>query len=158
MSPAPSPDVRIERGKGKVSVSRVIAASPADLFAVVADPAKHPLIDGSGTVRDARGDQILTKVGDTFGMDMKLGVPYRISNTVKEFEQDRLIAWCHPGRHRWRYEFEEVDGGTLVTETFEWGTAPLPVRKGIEFAGYPDRHPTAMVATLERLAGLVEGD
>ena len=35
----------------QVSVSRVIAAEPDAIFAVLADPAMHRVIDGSGTVR-----------------------------------------------------------------------------------------------------------
>jgi hypothetical protein len=27
-----------------------------------------------------------------FGMDMKIGAPYKILNTVVEYDQDRLIA------------------------------------------------------------------
>jgi hypothetical protein len=58
-------------------------------------------------------------------MSMKLGVPYVMSNTVIEFEQDRRIAWKTVlagflgrfiGGRIWRYEFEPVEGGTLVTE------------------------------------------
>ena len=45
-------------------------------------------------------------LGDRFGMDMKLGVPYRMSSTVVEYEADRLLAWAHFGGHRWRYELD----------------------------------------------------
>jgi len=133
----------------------VIAATPQDLFAVIADPAQHNRFDGSGTVREARKSTPITAVGQSFSMDMKMGVPYRIGNTVKEFEQDRLIAWAHMGGHRWRYELTEVEGGTRVTESFDWSTALPLVRKGIELAGYPKKHPVAMAATLARLDDLV---
>ena len=64
----------------KVSVSRVIAASPEAIFAVIDDPSLHPVIDGSGTVteRQARPSTHL-KLGDKFGMNMRIGVPYRIA-------------------------------------------------------------------------------
>ena len=138
-----------------VSVCRVIDASPAAIFDVLADPARHGEIDGSGMVQAARsGAQRLT-LDATFGMDMKLGpLPYRITNRVVEFEEDRRIAWAHFGGHRWRYELEPVDGGTEVTESFDWSTSRLPL--AIELAGYPKRHPAAMDATLARLAALVE--
>ncbi len=68
---------------------------------------------------------------------------------MKEYEKDRLIAWAHMGGHRWRYELEPVDGGTRVTETFDWSTSSSP--KAIERMGYPKKHPTNMEATLERL-------
>ena len=69
------------------------------------------------------------KLGDQFGMAMKLGVPYSMVNTVIEFEDNRRIAWqsCSPGfigQDRsagpiWRYELEPVDGGTRVRESWD---------------------------------------
>ena len=133
-----------------VSVSRVVPASPANVFAVLSDASLHPVIDGSGMVRGAHGTPEPLTLGSRFGMDMKLSLlPYRISNKVVEFEQDRLIAWQHFGKHRWRYELEAVEGGTKVTETFDWSTSVFP--KAIELAGYPKKHPANMTRTLERL-------
>lgn len=138
-------------------MSRVINASPEAIFDVLADPARHAEIDGSGMVQELRGESKRLELGSKFGMDMKMGaLPYRISNTVKEFEENRLIAWAHFGGHRWRYELAPVDGGTEVTESFDWSTASLPVRKFIELAGYPKKHPENMEATLEQLAAVVE--
>lgn len=143
----------------QVSVSRVIAASPEAIFDILSDPARHGDIDGSGMVQQPRGESGRLEMGAEFSMDMKLGfLPYRITNTVVEFEPNRLIAWCHPGKHRWRYELEPVEGddgpATTVTETFDWSTARVP--KAIELMGYPKKHPAGMEATLERLAALVE--
>jgi uncharacterized protein YndB with AHSA1/START domain len=139
-----------------VSVSRVIAASPSEIFEVLTDPSRHGEIDGSGMVQHARGESKRLELGSRFGMDMKFAgfLPYRITNEVVEFEPDRLIAWQHFGKHRWRYELEPVDGGTKVTESFDWSTAASP--KAIELMGYPKQHPKNMEATLERLAGLFE--
>lgn len=143
----------------RVSVSRVIKASPEVIFDVLADPAKHAEIDGSGMVQQLRGESSRLELGSKFGMDMKFGpMPYRVSSTVMEFEENRLICWAHFGKHRWCYELAptEVDGepATEVTETFDWSTAVVP--KVIEVAGYPKKHPANMEATLERLAQLVE--
>lgn len=138
----------------KVSVSRTIAAPAADIFDVLADPSRHVEIDGSGTVRGAKAAvPERLALGSKFGMSMKLGVPYDIRNTVVEFEENRLIAWAHFGKHRWRYELEPVDDGTLVTETFDWSTSMAPF--AIELAGYPKRHPAAMRETLARLDAVV---
>ena len=140
-----------------VSVSRVIQASPEAIFDVLTDPARHSEIDGSGMVQNIRGESKRLELGSKFGMDMKMGIlPYKISNTVVEFEENRLIAWAHFGKHRWRYELEPVadGGGTKVTESFDWSTAAWP--KGIELMGYPKKHPASMEATLERLAAVVE--
>jgi uncharacterized protein YndB with AHSA1/START domain len=144
-----------------VSVSRVIKASPEAIFDVLADPGRHAEIDGSGMVQNIRGESTRLALGSKFGMDMKMGpLPYRISNTVKEFEENRLIAWAHFGGHRWRYELEptDVDGeaATEVTETFDWSTCNPVMGKSIELGGYPKKHPANMEATLERLAGVVE--
>lgn len=143
-----------------VSVSRIIKAPPEEIFDLLVDPARHAEFDGSGTVQELRGDGDRLGLGSKFGMSMKMGpFPYRISSTVKEFEENRLIAWAHFGKHRWRYELEpsEVDGepATEVTETFDWSYAAIP--KAIELAGYPQRHPANMEATLERIAEIVEG-
>lgn len=142
-----------------VSVSRVIAASPEAIFDVLADPARHAEIDGSGSVQKLRSEGARLALGAKFGMDMKFGLmPYKISSKVVEFEENELIAWAHFGKHRWRYELEatEVDGApaTNVTETFDWSTSAFP--KGIELAGYPKKHPVNMKATLERLAAIFE--
>jgi uncharacterized protein YndB with AHSA1/START domain len=112
-----------------VSVDRVIQAPPAAVFALVADATRHPEIDGSGQLVKAKegAAQHLT-LGSTFGMSMKMGIPYTVTNTVIEFEQDRRIAWqtvlAGPlgrflGGRIWRYELEPVDSATLVTESWD---------------------------------------
>lgn len=139
-----------------VTVERVIAAPARAIFDLIADPAMHPVLDGSGSVRRARrGNPARLSLGAKFGMDMRLGIPYRIRNTVVEFEEGRLIAWRHMGGHRWRYELEPTDGGTKVTETFDYSTALSP--RGVERLGFPERNRKGMEATLERLAARVEG-
>ena len=138
----------------QVSVERLIDAPAQKIFDLLADPAGHALIDGSGTVLGHRGQQTRLALGSTFGMNMRVGVPYRMKNRVMEFEENRLIAWCHFFGHRWRYELQEEEAGTLVRETFDWSTARIPAV--IAIAGYPKRHPAAMEATLAKIAELVE--
>lgn len=138
----------------KVFASRVIAAEPQVIFDLLADPSAHARFDGSGTVQAVQdgGPQRLEE-GARFGMQMKMGAPYRILNTVVEFEEGQRIAWRHFGGHRWRYELEEIDGGTRVTETFDWSTSKLPV--AIELAGFPKKNLAAIEATLVRLEEVV---
>jgi uncharacterized protein YndB with AHSA1/START domain len=138
-----------------LSISRVIDAPPEAIFDLLADPAMHGAFDGSGTVRgQRRGGHRLT-LGSTFRMDMQLGpVRYPMTSTVVEYDANRLIAWRHFGGHRWRYRLEPVDGGTRLTEEFDWSTSVFP--KGIELAGYPRRHVGDIERTLERIASLVE--
>lgn len=136
-----------------VSATRVVPAAPAEIFALLSDAARHGDIDGSGMVQSARGGATALTLGTKFGMNMKMGrIPYRIKNTVVEFEKDRLIAWAHLGGHRWRYELAPVDGGTEVTESFDWSTAKIPPL--IERAGYPRKNLVAIERTLDRLVAL----
>ena len=46
-----------------------------------------------------------------------------------------------------------VDGGTRVTESFDWSTSISP--RFIEMAGYPERHKANLAKTLERLEEVV---
>jgi uncharacterized protein YndB with AHSA1/START domain len=137
-----------------VSRTRTIPAPPEQVFDLLADPSKHALFDGSGTVRSTKepsGTRL--SLGSRFGMAMKLGVPYAITNEVVEFEEGRCIAWRHFGGHRWRWELAPVDGGTEVTETFDWSTAKSPV--ALEVMRAPARNARSIEATLERLERLV---
>jgi hypothetical protein len=147
-----------------VSVERVLAAPAADLFAIVADANRHPEIDGSGAVVKAKAGapQLLT-LGATFGMSMKAGVPYSMSNTVIEFEQDRRIAWKtvlsgflgrYIGGRIWRYEFEPVDGGTLVRES--WDVSQDKQATFLRRGKLPSTTAEGMSKTLEHLATLAE--
>jgi Polyketide cyclase / dehydrase and lipid transport len=136
-----------------VSESKVIAADPQRLFDIVADPAMHPVMDGSGSVhaiRDGAPDRL--SLGAKFGMDMKLGAPYKIVNTVVEFDEPKAIAWRHFNGHVWRYLFEPVDGGTKVTE--QWDARPAKNRIFLRLSGFPARNRKGIVATLDKLAEL----
>jgi hypothetical protein len=143
-----------------VSDSTTIDATPDVVFAIVADPRQHPRIDGSGSVRDViSGPERLAK-GASFGVSMKLfGLPYRIRNRVVEFEEGRLIAWRHFGAHRWRYELEPTpDGGTRVTETFDYTHYDPISAAGLRAAGFPERNRAGIAATLDRLKQAAEAD
>lgn len=135
---------------------RTIAAPAATIFDLLADPAAHTRFDGSGTVQAARsGAPARLSLGAGFGMDMKMGVPYKITNTVVEFEEGRRIAWKHFGGHVWRYLLEPQGDGssTKVTEQFDWTTARS--RLFIKLSGYPEKNRKSMEKTLERLDALV---
>jgi hypothetical protein len=148
MSDQPSADQvpdRVER------VSRLVPAAPEAIFDLLADPSKHALIDGSGSVIGAATEtpERLT-LGSKFGMKMKIGMPYRISNEVVEFDEPRLIAWRHFGGHIWRYVLEPADGGTIVTEEFDW--RPAKSATALKAMRAPARNRKAIEATLDRLA------
>ena len=134
-----------------ISVSRVIAAPPQKIFDILADPKMHPVIDGGGTVRSARDENPeRLSLGAKFGMNMRIGAPYPIVNTVVEFDEGKRIGWCHVAKNVWRYELEPVDGGTRVTETFD----PTGARPGVGAFSrvfFAKRNRAAMEGTLERL-------
>jgi uncharacterized protein YndB with AHSA1/START domain len=129
--------------------STVVAAPPAEVFDLLADPRRHAEFDGSGTVQGAMSGPSRLALGTKFGMRMRIGLPYLIRNVVVEFEENRRIAWRHFGRHVWRYELEPVDGGTRVTETFDYAHALSP--RVLELTGAPRANLRGISATLERL-------
>lgn len=143
--PVPHSPGRVE------AVSRFVAAPAPAIFDLLADPSRHAEIDGSGTVRDAADDhpERLT-LGSRFGMKMRIGAPYRITNEVVEFDEPHLIAWKHVGGHVWRYRLAEVEGGTMVTEEFDW----RPARSALllRLIRAPQRNRVSIERTLERLA------
>jgi uncharacterized protein YndB with AHSA1/START domain len=145
-----------------VTVEKVIRAPAEAIFALLADPTRHPDIDGSGAVKRAKADapQRLA-LGSKFGMSMRVGIPYSMVNTVIEFEDNRRIAWqARPpgfvGRFSagriWRYELEPVEGGTRVTES--WDLSQDKQRMFLRLGGLPDKTRTNMQKTLERIEEL----
>jgi uncharacterized protein YndB with AHSA1/START domain len=132
-----------------VSASAVVAAPPEEVFALLANPHRHHDFDGSSSVRAAVSGPERLALGDRFGMEMRIRLPYRVTNRVVELEPDRRIAWCHFARAVWRYELEPVPGGTRVTETFDYGRSPL--RLGIELVKFPQLNARSIRDTLRRL-------
>jgi len=133
----------------------VIDAPISVVFDTIADPQMHAKFDGSGTVqRQVKSPQRLSK-GATFGMAMRVGFPYTITNTVEEFEQPTRIAWRHLGRHRWRYELEARDESTtVVTETFDGSTAIFP--PALTLINAYENNQTAILKSLVQLKMLTE--
>lgn len=154
-APAPRAEVVDTRARWqRAGRIRIEAPAPA-IFDVLADPAQHALIDGSGTVQGTLAAPPRLALGATFGMSMRIGMPYRIENTVVEFEEGRVIAWRHFNGHRWRYELEPVGAdATVVTETFDGSTARMPASL-LLINAYANNQ-TAILKTLVRLKQLVE--
>jgi hypothetical protein len=144
-----------------VSEQLTVAAPPAVVFAILADPRQHSRIDGSGSVGSViAGPERLTAKGQTFTVRMKLfGLPYVIRNRVVEFEADRRIAWRHFTANRWRYELAPTaDGGTTVIETFDNSRADKVTDAVVRWAKFPERNRQGIVDTLQRLKQAAEAD
>ncbi len=134
-----------------VSVERVVTACPEMIFDFLAEPRNHSLIDGSGSVRGTQtGAPARLSIGTEFGMQMKVGVPYKISNEVVEFVEGKQISWRHMGGHIWRYILEPVAGGTKVTEQFDYTNSKSVLM--LRLAMFPSRNKKSMVKTLDNLA------
>jgi uncharacterized protein YndB with AHSA1/START domain len=143
-----------------VTVERVIPAAPEAIFDLVADAARHPDIDGSGTVKGAKpGSPERLSLNATFGMSMHFGINYSMVNTVVEFDDNRRIAWqARPGGlagrflagRIWRYELDPVDGGTRVRES--WDVSKDHQRIFLKLGGLPEKTRANMEKTLERIA------
>jgi uncharacterized protein YndB with AHSA1/START domain len=141
--------VRATIADGRVWASAVVTAPPEQVFALLANPHRHHEFDGSGSVQSTISGPSSLRLGDTFGVRMKIGVPYRITNHVVELDPDRRIAWCHWAKAIWRYELEPVPEGTRVTETFDYGVSRFP--KGIARLKFPQVNAKSIRDTLRRL-------
>ncbi|GAA1073372.1 SRPBCC family protein [Tsukamurella spumae] len=127
----------------RMSTTRVIAASPDRVFAVLADPARHVDIEPTDWVRDAIDAAPLDHVGQMFSVNMymeQVGGDYVMENKVTEFERDRVIGWL-PGTRRagewraggwwWRYDLAPSGDGTQVTLTYDWTDTPQSFRDSV---------------------------
>jgi uncharacterized protein YndB with AHSA1/START domain len=158
-----------------VSISRRIEAPAAAIFAILADPERHPELDGSRMLCEPVDPRPMLKVGDTFVMRMHndfMG-DYVMANHVTEFEQDRRIAWAPElaqdpggelpphfaghvrGNYRWSYELTpDGDSATVVTETYDCSGAPDALR---EFVRDGQIWCNSMKRSLEKLERLSTG-
>jgi len=139
----------------RVSLTRRIAASPADVFAVITDPRRHVDIDGSGMLM-ATDAGPLRAVGDSFDMDMDrepLGdLPmgkYKVRNTVTKLVPDSILEWNvggidqPPFGHVYGYELQSIEPGvTDVTHYCDW--------TGVRASSIRDRFPIVPVHMLEK--------
>ena len=133
-----------------VSRSTIVSAPAQMIFDLLADPRRHSEIDGSGSVQSAQiNEPERLSLNATFGMQMKIGLSYKITNTVVEFEEGKTIAWRHFGGHIWRYILEPVDGGTKVTEQFDWNKSKSPLV--LKLRKSPQENAKSMEKTLENL-------
>ena len=149
----------VDRGPRVVARSVTVNAPADELFALVNDPRKHGLVDGSGSVRDnVKGPSALSK-GAKFTTKMRMyGVPYRITSTVTDHvdtAERKVVEWQHPAGHRWRWEFTPITADTTeVTESFD--PRPSKIGKVFEKIGVADQNAAGITETLSGLAAKYE--
>ncbi|CAJ1584391.1 SRPBCC family protein [[Mycobacterium] wendilense] len=154
--------------KERFVLTRTIAASPAQVFAVLSDPARHRDIEPSDWVRDAVEPRRIAGVGETFAMNMFLefaGGHYVMHNVVDVFEADRSIGWLpgtldedgnhQPGGWSWRYDLAANGSGTEVTLTYDWAGTPQSFRDMV--GGMPPFDESYLVDSLAALERSVTG-
>ncbi|HET9731053.1 MAG TPA: SRPBCC family protein [Acidimicrobiales bacterium] len=158
---APGPD---GHDRDRVTVERFIPAPAQAIFDLLADPARHRDLDGSGHVLSPKAASDRLAPGRSFAMSMRMGVPYSMVSTVVEFEEGRRIAWqTHGptavgrffGGRIWRYELEPAAGGTVVRETWDISKESPLTRPLVRPAAKATRRD--MEATLARIEKLLAG-
>lgn len=149
----------------RFEVPRNIAASPAEIFAVLCDPRGHVTIDSSGMLQSADGAPV-TKVGDEFVVHMDreslndhpIG-KYDVRVIITKLEPERLIEWTIAGsrqppiKHVYGYRLEPAGTGTLVTSYYDWSQIEQKYREMGLFPVIPE---AGLRATLGILARTVE--
>ncbi|MGH9055314.1 MAG: SRPBCC family protein [Acidimicrobiales bacterium] len=151
----------------RVSATVVIDASAEAIFSVLADPAKHAAIDGTGWVRESLDAKPLTAASQIFRMSMyHRGHPdgtYEMANRVQVFDPPSTISW-EPGNEAgdgtvsfpgWIWRYDLTPGGpskTTVTLTYDWSAVPDPIRQHIGFPPFPPEHLGNSLSNLGELA------
>jgi hypothetical protein len=147
----------------RMEVQRTIAASAADIFAVLCDPHGHVAIDATGMLQDADGERA-KNAGDSFVIhmdrealnDFPMG-KYDVTVEIREFEKDRLIAWTILGQirpqigHVYGYRLEPSDDGkTIVTSFYDWSGIDPEWRKADIFPVISESALRATLGILDR--------
>lgn len=148
----------------RYAVTRTIAATPAEVFAVLADPSRHRNTEPTDWVRDAVDTEPITAAGQMFAMNMYLtqaGGDYVTYNLVNVFDKDRAIGWLPgilddsgnhtPGGWFWRYDLAPNGDRTDVTLTYDWSGTPQTFRDRVgQMPIFAEDYLAESLATLER--------
>ena len=151
----------------KVSAALTVAVPAARVFDVLADPAAHAAIDGTGWVQQAADPAPLTEVGQIFRIDMyhpnHPDGNYQMANQVQVLDPPRAIGW-RPGTERgdghldfggwiWRYDLAPLGPSeTEVTLTYDWSAVPQYIREYLHFPPFGPEHLSNSLRHLAELA------
>jgi len=141
------------------AAARIVINAPASkIFALLANPRAHASFDGSATIKESISGPSRLHLGAKFSMAMKIKVPYRISNTVVAFEENRKITWCHLMKWTWSYELLDLGNSTTqVTEIFDGSSVPAFSKWWLRKTDSLARNPKWMAKSLVQLKALCEG-
>lgn len=150
-----------------ISATRTIDGSAEVIFGVLANPAMHPAIDGTGRVVASLDSTPLIAVAQIFRMTMfHPGHPngrYEIANRVEVLERPSVIGWM-PGYDSddgalefggwiWRYDLRPAEyETTVVTLSYDWSAVSESVRKRMTLPPFPLEHLSNSLANLADLA------
>ena len=151
-----------------MTATTTVAAPIETVFGVLADPALHQDIDGTGWVREAVDPARLTASGEIFRVAMyhenHPDGHYEMANRVEAFSPPQVISW-RPGQvdrqsgelgfggWSWRYDLTTTgDDTTEVTLTYDWSAVPASLREHIAFPPFPAAHLENSLAHLAQLA------
>ncbi len=149
-----------------VSATLAVAVPAARVFAVLADPATHSAIDGTGWVQRSVDRTPLTEPGQIFRMDMyhadHPNGDYQVVNKVEVIEPPRAVGWMTGyekgdgqlefGGWIWRYDLAPLGPSEVeVTLTYDWSAVPQYVR---EYLRFPPFGPDHLINSLHHLAEL----
>jgi uncharacterized protein YndB with AHSA1/START domain/ketosteroid isomerase-like protein len=147
-------------GPTHTTVSRVLNAPAERIFAVLRDPRRHPELDATGRLRQAKASHPVGAVGDTFVMalhDDEMG-DHRIESRIVAFTENRVIGWApgQPGQrptgHHFTWKLTPTDDShTTVTQTYDWTAVTHPA----ELSRLPVVSADELDGSLSRLAAAV---
>ena len=151
----------------RIHATRIIDAPAEAVFAVLADPAKHAAIDGTGWVCEPIDSEPLTAVGQIFRMAMYHpkgpDSGYEVANRVQVLDRPGVISWetgYDPGDGKltfggwfWRYDLTPVGPDrTEVTLSYDWSACSTEVRETISFPPFEPDHLSNSLAHLAELS------
>ena len=149
-----------------LTATTTIEASAEAIFAVLADPARHAAIDGTGWVRDPLDRAPISASGQLFRMAMyHANHPngnYEMLNRVKAFDPPRAISWepgYDPGNGNiqfggwiWRYDLTVLGpSDTEVRLSYDWSAVPHEARRPGQFPPFSPDHLDTSLAHLAEL-------
>jgi hypothetical protein len=150
-----------------VSATTMIDAPANVIFGVLADPAKHAAIDGTGRVREPLDSQPLTAARQIFRVAMyhenHPDGGYQMANRVQVFDPPSAISWeplhytgdgsLRSGGWIWRYDLAPAGPDkTKVTLTYDWSAVPDSIREYLQFPPFSPDHLGNSLAHLAELA------